>query len=151
MFGLPRLAAPGGKESVNKQNNTGVTALAFCAATGCTAEAQELINCGADVNLADEDGDVPLVRAAQASGDIGRAVAKVLLDSGADVNRLNKKKETPLMHACIMSNVSVVELLLQRGADPNVKDKDFDDIWLYHIPRAIRSDELKALFPNHKW
>mgnify|MGYP002049055395 CR=1 FL=1 len=70
------LAAPGGEAAVNQQEpNSGMTPLLCAASSGCTAEARLLLQHGADPNLADNDGNSPLIRAAMASGDAGRGVA----------------------------------------------------------------------------
>jgi ankyrin repeat protein len=50
---------------------------------------------------------------------------KFLLDSGADVNIYNKKsKWTPLMYSIQRKHFNITELLLQRGADVNLRDID---------------------------
>ena len=73
------------------QNRNGVTALAVAAIYGCTAEARLLLEHGAKVNTADNLGNHPLIRAAMASGDAGRDVARLLLDNRAAVNHQTKK------------------------------------------------------------
>ena len=81
------LAAPGGEAAVNQQSGgVGSTALAVAALGGCTAEARLLLQHGADPNLADNDGNSPLICAAMASGDAGRGVAALLLDAEAEID-----------------------------------------------------------------
>ena len=53
------LAAPDGEAAVNVQSSSGVTALAVAAATGSAAEAKLLLEHGADVHLAANDGSTP--------------------------------------------------------------------------------------------
>jgi ankyrin repeat protein len=48
-----------------------------------------------------------------------------LLDRGADINSRNDYVQTPLMYACMAGRVEVVRLLLARGADPTLRDKQF--------------------------
>ena len=45
-------------------------------------------------------------------------VAKVLIDNGADLNCHDEEGETPLMHAAKSWSPAIVELLLDKGADP---------------------------------
>jgi hypothetical protein len=72
-----------------------------------------LVDAGADVN-AISWGPTPLEIAAR-EGE--REIAVCLLDHGADINR--KGIEFPLYAAVGSLHVSVVQLLLERGADPN--------------------------------
>jgi ankyrin repeat protein len=59
------------------------------------------------------------------SGDVVRVRAQ--LNRGAQANRANLSGFTPLMRAITVPkqnvNPEVLELLLERGADPNVRDK----------------------------
>ncbi|GMH39721.1 hypothetical protein BSKO_07619 [Bryopsis sp. KO-2023] len=51
--------------------------------------------------------------------------SKALIEAGADVNYVNEfTKETPLHRASSMPSVQLVELLLDNGADPCLKDSD---------------------------
>jgi ankyrin repeat protein len=47
---------------------------------------------------------------------------RALLDAGSDVNAANDIGRTPLLLACYLHNYAMVEMLLQRGADPNQCD-----------------------------
>ena len=116
------LAAPGGEAAVHQQNEQGETALAMAASSGCTAEARLLLQHGADPNLAANDGNSPLIRAAMASGDAGRGVAALLLDAEAEIDHQSKEGATALMFACLASNVEVAKLLLERGANIHLQD-----------------------------
>ena len=80
------LAAPGGEEAVNQQNQRGEMALLQAALFGRTAEARLLLEHGADPNLSKNDGVSPLILAAQAPGDAGLGAAALLLDAKADVD-----------------------------------------------------------------
>lgn len=51
-----------------------------------------------------------------------QAIASVLLDAGASVNRQTcLVLFTPLMSAAVKGNVEIAELLLSRGADPDLR------------------------------
>lgn len=54
------------------------------------------------------------------NGDV--AAVKAALAAGADVNAKFRYGATALSYACDRDNVEVVKLLLNAGADPNVKD-----------------------------
>src|ERR1044071_7845592 len=58
--------------------------------------------------------------AAARKGDV--AAVKAFLDKGVDVNTKTRYGATALSYACDKGHTEVVRLLLERGADPNVKD-----------------------------
>jgi uncharacterized protein len=106
-----------------KDSKGGQTALMWAVQQGQTAVAEELVRAGADVNAASKSGFTPLMFAAQ-RGEIGDAgdvdTARVLLDAGADVNAVQPgSKLTPLIVASGMVHPKVVEMLLDKGANPN--------------------------------
>lgn len=49
-------------------------------------------------------------------------IAEALLNGGANPNQALKEGESPLMLAVAMNNLQVVQLLLARGANPNLRD-----------------------------
>jgi len=105
--------------------------LVAAAREGNAAAVREIVRSGADPNAA--YGSLnwsPLMHAIH-KNQIGSVTA--LLDSGADVNRTGdyetepRTKQlnvTPLMMAAGYGNTPIVELLLQRGADPAPVDGD---------------------------
>ena len=145
------LAAPGGEAAVNQQDEDGYTALLLAALSGCTAEARLLLERGADPTLADNMGNAPLTNAAKASGDAGRGVAELLLDAKAAVDHQNKDGGTALHFACQNSNVEVARLLLERGANKKLRDKDGDGTQStsYYLKDAVRKEELLALLARY--
>lgn len=78
-----------------------------------------LIEQGADVNLTDEANQSPLDFACCFSRD--RDMVELLLEHGARIEG-NGKGETPLHQATRSGELGLVEVLLQRGANPNSKD-----------------------------
>src|ERR1700754_25857 len=64
--------------------------------------------------------------AAARKGDA--AAVKAFLDKGTDVNAKTNYGATALSYACDKGHTEVVRLLLERGADPNVKDTFYGEV-----------------------
>ncbi len=85
------------------------------------ADLHKLIAGGHNVNMTDDDGETPLMRAAE-HGNL-RAV-DVLLKAGAHVNAKDEDGNTALMDAADKGHSDVVLRLIQSGADVNARDDE---------------------------
>jgi len=85
-----------------------------------TAEIEQLINDGADINSIDDDGNTGLHWAATFGYT---AMAELLITKGADVNPINLEGNTPLHWAAGQGNTEIVKLLVANGADVNAIGK----------------------------
>jgi ankyrin repeat protein len=113
----------------------GLTPLLYAARENCMACVEVLLEHKADINLADPDSVSPLLVAVMnANWDL----AKQLIAAGADVNQWDIYGEAPLITAVDLRNridggrasidpmnatkgIEIVQLLLERGADPNMQ------------------------------
>ena len=147
----------------------GLTALVFAAREGDLESARRLIAAGADVNQQTEYGWTPLLTAVN---NRNYAVARLLIEHGADVNRANKGGWTPLYLATDNRNIEggdypvpkadidhleMIRLLLEKGADPNLRIKDntltrtiFTMQWFYEdgatpFLRAAQSSDTELM------
>lgn len=111
-----------GAKPTNKQDRRGQTLLHFVASHGRADIVLLLVRYGADPTLADYGGNNVLHFAAS-FGDIESIT--FLLERGMNVNSSNKEGHTPLYNAVrsTKGKMDVVQLLVERGADPAVKDK----------------------------
>lgn len=113
------LAQPGQTLVNARESNSGDTALHMVTEAREPAWINLLQQNGADVNVADEEGETPLIIAA---GNRFIDGARLLIHYGADVNRANRRGETPLIRAVQRRDYDMVELLLAQGADPDHRD-----------------------------
>ncbi|MEI6035811.1 MAG: ankyrin repeat domain-containing protein [Verrucomicrobiae bacterium] len=101
----------------------GGTALHYAAGHGELAMVKALLASGADVQSpAQRNGDTPLIAACR---DWAHSYLVVpLLSAGADVNARDKDGRSALHHAVEpLLNLPLVEMLLEKGADPTLADK----------------------------
>jgi len=118
-------------------NHGGFTPLLYAAREGCVECAKVLIKAHADINLADPDETTPLVLALL---NMRFNMAAYLISAGADVNKWDFFGQSPLYVAIDMdtlptggrpdlpsedntSGLQIAEMLLARGANPNLQLK----------------------------
>ena len=114
----------------------GLTALIFAAREGDIESARALLDAGANVNQASDYGWTPLLTAVN---NRNYQLAKLFMERNADVNLANKGGWTPLYLAtdnrnieggdypvpkADMDHLELIEMLLQKGANPNARIKD---------------------------
>ena len=94
---------------------------AIAAAARSEADLQKLIASGHSVNMTDDDGETPLMRAAE-RGNLQAVDA--LIKAGANVNAQDEDGNTALMDAADEGHTAVVLRLIQVGADVNARDDE---------------------------
>jgi ankyrin repeat protein len=105
-----------------------------------------LINNGAHVNVNDIYGSPILIKAIHIKNKkVAIEIVSKLLEAGANVNKKSEVRrnlnETALMVAARMGKIDLVNLLLQNGADPNLKDIKGNNA----INKAKRYSQIIAL------
>ncbi|HEX5324944.1 MAG TPA: ankyrin repeat domain-containing protein [Capsulimonadaceae bacterium] len=84
----------------------------------CDRTKWELIEAGVRIDEPDEEGETPLICAAQRD----ERLVRELLRRGADSNAADHQGTTPLMNAASGGNPGIVQMLLDAGADVNARN-----------------------------
>ena len=118
---------------------TGVTALMYSSGRGNLEAVEFLLKSGANVNLRDADGNTALMRAA----DRFPRIVAVLLAKGADPNVKNFRNQTALGLASARCMIETMQLLIEKGADPNQTHVGFARM-------SIKSDASQQGLPGKR-
>merc|ERR1719392_199885 len=86
---------------------------------------RKLIELGANIHAKDVAGYTPLHHCLTSVGNsITLSMARELLLAGANPNEQNRFGSTPLMEPITINHLERIKLLLDFGADPDIKDND---------------------------
>jgi len=104
------------------EDGDGRTPLNVAAALGHVEVARVLLEAGVNINKLDQNSLSPLINAAFKGHE---RMVRFLLDHGAEVNQLTTSGSTAL-HSAVRGGASLatIQLLLDRGADACIKDKN---------------------------
>ena len=103
---------------MNAVNNRYQTALWLACFDGQDNLIKNVLDAGADPNIADENSDSSLHAAIY--GYCSTGTVQSIISYGAQVNAVNNFGETPLLIACSTAQRQLVRLLLKSKADPNI-------------------------------
>ena len=106
---------------VNARSKDSLTSLHFAAFNGKVEVARVLLGHGANAKLETEHGETALhivSRGEYDSEDHGVGIAQLLLEHGVDVHAQSKSYSTALTCAAFYGKFNIVQLLLDRGANP---------------------------------
>lgn len=113
------LNEPGQRLINSKDRTTGEGALHIVTKRADAGYLRFLLQHDANPNIADADGNTPLMLAVTLGFTDG---VDVLIRYHADLDAANSRGETPLIRAVQMRNLELVRALLAAGADPDKSD-----------------------------
>ena len=131
---------------VNAVNNKGQTALWFACCDGRIDLVKNLLDKGADPNIADKNGESCLHAAIY--GMCNSETIQGLIDHGSNVNAINKDGASPLLLACSAAQTDSVKLLLKAKADPNIAYADGDSSLHTAISADCEKETLQELIDS---
>ena len=119
-----------------------MSALHLFASAGWETAVEVLLDFGANVNVRDSNGNTPLHNALLRKDRKYRATIELLIDKEADINAQNYEGDTPLHRALINYDYETASLLIDIGANTDIKNKKSIS------PKLIFSfDRLKTIIP----
>ena len=114
------------------------------AAQCCDEEAlKELLQSGVDVNAVDAKKNTALHYATKQARI---SLMHFLIEHGADLNAVGERSSTPLH--LTEKNIETIRILLEAGADPNIKDADWDYPYYFAFYGSM-THELTELYIKH--
>ncbi|MDI1295229.1 MAG: ankyrin repeat domain-containing protein [bacterium] len=113
------IQTPGSTVINSRDVSTGETALHIVIARRDNAWLGFLLGKGANPNLADNQGNTPLMKAVQGRFEEG---ARTLIARGAQIDKPNGSGETPLIRAVQLRDLGLVRLLVAQGASADKRD-----------------------------
>ena len=133
------------KDAISKDYHQ--TPLHYAVKYGQFEFAELLVNHGAKINMADENGFTPLHLAVEES--LGQIKILELLSKNDDINNFNKDGKS-LLHLSIekRGDMKTFQWLVEKGANINVIDRDGCNI-LHSAARFGRTDIVEWLIKHH--
>jgi ankyrin repeat protein len=95
---------------------------------------------GVNPNVVTKDGITPLHAIAGKVKD--REIYNYFLSKGVNINQADNKGRTAFTNALTRNSLDIVQLLLDKGADVNIKDKNGNNL-AYHLIRSYRSNKFE--------
>ena len=134
----------GAGEDVNAVDpKNGFTPLVWAVFKGHDEIVRLLLENGADPNVVGQRGETALIVAARERAPLG--IYTLLLEYGADPNYLDEAGNGALMYAALYAPVEAIRMLLDAGADPNLKAGDDGYTAAYFAAMGMRMDVLELL------
>ena len=124
---------------------------ALFAYSNSLATIEMLLKCDVDVNIRDDSNWTPLHRTIANTSNVG--LASLLIRFGADINAKDNYLQTPLhfayAHIYGYENLEFLKILMQNGANPNLKDDEGESAIEYFLEGGASAVEhFKVILYN---
>ncbi|XP_056680871.1 ankyrin repeat domain-containing protein 55 isoform X1 [Monodelphis domestica] len=110
--------------NINTQDSCGRTSLSLATYEGWLEGCVSLLRNGAKQNIPDKNGRLPL-HAATAEPDVKLITVLLQQSNPSEINHQDNEGMTPLHWAAFHNRPQHAQILLEKGADPTMVDKDF--------------------------
>ena len=106
-----------------------------------------ILDCGADINAVSKDRGYTAVMDAVWKGN--KDITKLLISRGAELNTISKEGQSNLVLAVGADKVDICKILVENGADPDIKDQM--GMSAYNYACLFKKDKiLEIIKPFHK-
>ena len=113
--------------NVDAKDKDGTNALMAASARGHVDAVKALLEAGAKVNEQNDDGHTALMFAYNGKNQVEtlwERYSQFVADSDKGEEKVDDAGTGPIIKEALANHVALVELLVQKGADPNLKDKE---------------------------
>ncbi|XP_046452784.1 putative ankyrin repeat protein RF_0381 [Daphnia pulex] len=139
-----------GKFDINGGDREGVTPLHFAImGTNLETIARHLIQKGADPNIANKRGNTALHFAALYAKTI-ETITLILENKQVDINHRDELGRTALHYAIEKKNVEMARYLLEKGADPTIRNNEGNNSFHLAAQYLADTDVLNLMLQNEK-
>jgi ankyrin repeat protein len=109
---------------LNAKDSHGTTSLHFACEFNYAGLVKMMLDEGADIHSRNDAGLYPVHTAAKKGKQSLEEILKVSKDSDLSIDVCDSEQLTPLLVACLHGNLAAAALLVENGANINVKDSD---------------------------
>ncbi|MCQ2591699.1 MAG: ankyrin repeat domain-containing protein [Treponema sp.] len=132
---------------INSRDDTGTPMINIAVRNDNEEFLKRLISLGADINAVSEDRGYTPVMDAVWRGN--KNITQLLINHGAELNTINKEGQTNLILAVGSNKAEICKMLVENGADPDIKDQM--GMSAYGYATLFRKEAIvEILKPYHK-